>query len=243
MLDDTEVGRALVVTAHPDDVDFGAAATVARWVDGGIEVHYCVCTDGDAGGFDPAVPRAEIPAIRQGEQRAAARAIGVDPDHVTFLGYRDGDLQATHDLRRDIARVIRSVRPRRAMVMSPQWSWRSIGRSHPDHRAAGEAALCALYPDARNPFAFPELLQQEGLDAWVVEEIWVMADDLGGEVHVVDVTDTVDRKLAAIGAHASQLPDPAAVEQRVRRFLAENAARHGLSEGRLAEAFTVMAAG
>lgn len=240
MLDDAEVERALVVTAHPDDVDFGAAGTVAAWVDAGIEVHYCVCTDGDAGGFDPSVDRVEIPAIRRDEQRAAAAELGVDPAHVTFLGHRDGQLECTLDLRRDIARVIRRVRPQRAMVQPPVWSFRSVYRSHPDHRAAGEAAMCAIYPDARNPFTFTELLEHEGLEAWKVLETWVMVDDLPGQTHVVDVTDTFDRKLRAIAAHASQHPDPDGLEERMRAWGRRTAADGGLPEGRLAETFTVV---
>ena len=238
MLDDTEVERILVVTAHPDDVDFGCAGTVAQWTAGGIEVSYCVVTDGDAGGFDEQVPREEIPSIRRAEQQAAAAVVGVHDVH--FLGHPDGRLQVSLDLRRDIARVIRQVRPQRAVVQSPLWSFRSIHRSHPDHRAAGEAAMCAIYPDARNPFTFTELVRDEGLAAWSVPETWIMVDDDGGEPHPVDVTDTFDRKLAAIRAHASQITDPDALEARMRGWLADNAARHGFPEGRLVETFTVV---
>lgn len=238
MLDDAEVERILVVTAHPDDVDFGCAGTVAQWTDRGIDVSYCVVTDGDAGGFDEAVPREEIPAIRRAEQRAAAAEVGVSD--VRFLGYPDGRLEVGLDLRRDIARVIRQVRPHRAVVQSPVWSFRSIGRSHPDHRAAGEAAMSAIYPDARNPFAFMELLADEALQPWSVPETWVMADDLGAQALPVDVTDTFARKVAAVLAHASQLTDPDALEGRLRSRLAATAARHDLADGRLAEVFTVL---
>ena len=133
--DDTPVERALVITAHPDDVDFGAAGTVASWVAQGTEVTYCVITDGDAGGFDPTVPRSEIPRIRREEQVAAARILGVND--VRFLGYRDGELEVTHGLRRDISRVIRDVRPQRALIQSPERNWHRIPASHPDHMAAG----------------------------------------------------------------------------------------------------------
>ena len=238
MLDDADVERILVVTAHPDDVDFGCAGTVAQWTDAGIEVAYCVVTDGDAGGFDEAVPREEIPGIRRAEQRAAAAAVGVRDVH--FLGYPDGRLEVSLDLRRDIARVIRQVRPQRVVVQSPLWSFRSIYRSHPDHRAAGEAAMCAVYPDARNPFTFTELLREEGLAPWSVPETWIMVDDDGGEPHPVDVTDTFDRKLAAIGSHASQITDPDALEDRMRGWLTDNARRHGFPDGRLVETFTVV---
>jgi len=104
VLDDDEVQRALVIVAHPDDVDFGAAGTVATWTAAGIEVAYCIVTDGDAGGFDPNVPRDEIPGIRRAEQTAAAKVVGVSD--LGFLGYPDGRLMATLELRRDIAREI-----------------------------------------------------------------------------------------------------------------------------------------
>jgi hypothetical protein len=116
VLDDAAVSRALVITAHPDDVDFGAAGTVALWTDAGIDVSYCVITDGDAGGFDPDVPRDEIGGIRQEEQRAAAKIVGVSD--VVFLGYPDGRLEVSLDLRRDLARVIRRVRPDRVICQS-----------------------------------------------------------------------------------------------------------------------------
>src|SRR5438309_9466590 len=110
--------RILVVVAHPDDVDFGSAGSVATWTSQGIDVAYCIVTNGDAGGFDPAVPRSEIPAIRQAEQRAAAAVVGVES--VDFLGYPDGALYVSHELRRDITRVIRRVRPDRVLCPSPE---------------------------------------------------------------------------------------------------------------------------
>ena len=127
MLEDDDVRRVLVVTAHPDDVDFGAAGTVATWTAAGIEVTYCVCTDGDAGGFDPAVDRADIPGIRRAEQQAAAKEVGVHD--VRFLGYQDGRLSASYEVRRDISRVIREVRPERMVIQSPERNWARIPRS------------------------------------------------------------------------------------------------------------------
>ena len=236
MLTDAEVERALVVTAHPDDVDFGAAGTIARWTDAGITVTYCICTDGDAGGFDPAVPRQEIPRIRRAEQVAAAKEVGVDD--VRFLGYLDGRLEVTFDLRRDISRVIRDVRPQRILTQSPERNWERLPSSHPDHMAAGEAALFAVYPDARNPFAYPELLRDEKLDAWKVPETWVMSHPQAA--HFVDVTDTFDRKIAALRRHVSQLANPEELEDRVRGWLRINAEKAGLPEGRLAEAYYVL---
>lgn len=231
-----QVERALVVVAHPDDIDFGAGGTIAAWTDSGIAVTYCICTDGDAGGFDPAVPRDQIGGIRQAEQRAAAKEVGVED--VVFLGYPDGQLTPSFDLRRDISRVVRQVRPQRLLMQSPEINWERIGASHPDHRAAGEAALCAVYPDARNPFTHLELAA-EGLEAWAVPETWVMvAGD--GATHWVDVTDTFDRKVAALRAHVSQTAHMDDLEGLLRGWLGRNATAGGLPEGRLAESFKVV---
>ncbi len=228
-----EVTRALVVMAHPDDVDFGAAGTVATWTDGGVSVTYCIVTDGDAGGFDPKVPRAQIPTIRRAAQDAAAKVVGVSD--VVYLGYPDGRLQPSMDLRRDIARVIRRVRPHRVLCPSPERSWQRIYGSHPDHLAAGEAALCAVYPDARNAFAHPELAV-EGYEPWTVPEVW-----LAGGPHepnrFTDVTPVFDRKLAALTCHASQITDPESLEANLRGWNQGVAERGGLPEGSLAEAF------
>lgn len=224
--------RVLVITAHPDDVDFGAAGTVAGWVSSGYEVFYCVATDGDAGGFDRAVDRSEIPRIRRAEQRAAAGILGVD--EVTFLGRRDGELVPDLDLRRAFAAEIRRTRPDIVVCQSPEIYYDRLPASHPDHRAAGEAALCAVYPDARNPFAFPDLLDAQ-LEPHLVTEVWLMGHP--GADHAVDITDTFDQKLAAIAAHESQLPDPERVEQFVREWASSVAVANGLPEDRFAEVF------
>ncbi len=238
MLDDDVVERILVVAAHPDDVDFGAAGTVATWTDAGIDVTYCIVTDGDAGGFDPGVPRSEIGPMRRREQTAAAKEVGVD--ELIFLGYPDGQLQPTLELRCDISRVIRQVRPQRVLIPSPERNYRRIFASHPDHLAAGEASLCAVYPDSRNEFAFPELAI-EGWVPWTVPEVWVMA---GPEpTHVVDITEQVERKFAALRCHESQLSDPDGMEQRVRGWLTATAEQFGLGPDRQAEVFSVIETG
>ena len=234
MLDEADVARILVVTAHPDDVDFGAAGTVATWTKAGIEVTYCVVTNGDAGGFDPDVPRGDIGGIRQAEQRAAAAEVGVTD--VRFLGYPDGRLVPSIELRRDISRVIREVRPQRVLTQSPQRNYERIFASHPDHLATGEATLCAVYPDARNPFAHPELAD---LEAWTVAETWLMASPATD--HVVDVTDVYERKVAALRCHVSQLPGvDGDLDVMLRGWLGRNARVGGLPDGRLAEAFQVV---
>ena len=230
------VERVLAIMAHPDDVDFGAAGTVAQWTKSGISVTYGIVTDGDAGGFDPSIPRAEIPAIRRAEQQAAAAQIGVHDVH--FLGYKDGDVSVSQDLRRDISRLIRQVRPQRMLIQSPDRNWERIPASHPDHMATGEAAIRAIYPDARNPFAHPTLLNDEGLQDWIVPEVWVMASPTPN--HYVDVTETFADKIRAIHAHVSQLPAPDQVEERVRAWLTAAAYEAGLPEGRLAEAFQIV---
>lgn len=234
LLDEADVERVLVVTAHPDDVDFGAAGTVATWTKAGVEVTYCVVTNGDAGGFDAAVPRADIAGIRQAEQRAAAAEVGVTD--VRFLGYPDGRLTPSIELRRDISRVIREVRPQRVLTQSPQRNYERIYASHPDHLATGEATLCAVYPDARNPFAHPELAE---LEAWPVAETWLMSSP--DARHVVDVTDLYERKLAALRCHVSQLPGvDGDLDTMLRGWLTQNARFGGLPDGRLAEVFQVV---
>ena len=233
-LADADVERVLVVTAHPDDVDFGAAGTIATFTKAGMEVTYCVVTDGDAGGFDPDVPRNAIAGIRQAEQRAAAAEVGVTD--VRFLGYPDGRLYVTHELRRDIARVIREVRPQRVLTQSPDRNYARIYASHPDHLATGEATLCAVYPDARNPFAHPELAA-EGLEAWAVPEVWLMATDPD---RWVDVTDVFETKLAALRAHLSQTAHMDDLDTRIREWLTLQARAAGLPDGRLAEGYRVV---
>jgi LmbE family N-acetylglucosaminyl deacetylase len=229
--------RALVVVAHPDDVDFGSAGTIAAWTNEGIAVTYCICTNGDAGGFDPAVPREHIADIRQAEQRAAAKEVGVDD--VVFLGYPDGQLVASFGLRRDISRVIRRVRPQRLLMQSPEINWERIAASHPDHRAAGEATLAAVYPDARNPFTHTTLLEDEGLEAWAVHDVWVMVTGDGAN-RWVDVTDTFDRKVAALRRHVSQTSHMEDLEGMLRAWLGANAVRGGLGDDRLAESYRII---
>jgi LmbE family N-acetylglucosaminyl deacetylase len=226
------VERVLVVTAHPDDVDFGAGGSIASWTDAGIEVAYCICTSGEAGGFDEAMPRPAMAELRQEEQRAAGKVLGVTD--LTFLGYPDGRLQSTIELRRDISRVIRRVRPQRVVCQSPDRIYQRIYASHPDHLAAGDAAISAVYPDARNPFAHPELLD-EGWEPWAVTDMLMMAGPSADTY--IDTTDTIDRKIEALRAHDSQHPDPESLDQRIRAWGAMTAQSAGLPEGTYAEGF------
>ncbi|MEV5593651.1 PIG-L deacetylase family protein [Streptomyces sp. NPDC052496] len=213
--------RVLVITAHPDDAEYAFGGTIGRLCAEGSEVHYLVCTDGSQGGEDPHEASAALTAIRYAEQRTAAELFGVDS--VTFLGLPDGTLTPTLALRRSLVEAIRRVRPRLVLTHQPLRSLEyPIGASHPDHLAVGEAALGAVYPDARNPRAFPELLAA-GLGPHRVTEVWVP-----GHEHTdffVDVGPYHERKIAALMCHASQFrtsvdprADVAWVVERMRGF-------------------------
>lgn len=226
--------RILVVTAHPDDVDFGAGGAVATWAAEGHEVGYCICTSGDAGEGPDGLSRAEVAALREEEQTAAAAAVGVTD--VVFLRFADGRLEPTIALRREVSRAIRRFRPDRMVCQSPVRDLALIVRSHPDHLAAGEAALCALYPDAGNPHAHPELLA-EGHEPWSCREAYVMGAGGGDNDVYVDITDAFDAKVAALQCHASQVGSRDDLDELLRGWGARNAAAGGLAKGRLAEGF------
>jgi LmbE family N-acetylglucosaminyl deacetylase len=237
VLQPPDLQRLLVVMAHPDDVDFGSAGTIASLTSRGVHVTYCLVTDGDAGGEDRTISRGEVAAKRRKEQTEAGHAVGVRD--LVFLGYPDGRVECTLELRRDISRVIREVQPQVVLSQSPERNLDRIFASHPDHLAAGEAALCAVYPDARNPFAYPELLEQ-GLEPWTVEEVWLSGHPAANEA--VDVTDFIDRKFEALLSHTSQHPEPDAMQHRVSQWMRMTATSLGLAEGRYAEAYRVVRA-
>ncbi|MBF8252884.1 MAG: GlcNAc-PI de-N-acetylase [Actinobacteria bacterium] len=218
---DSEIKRVLVISAHPDDSDFGASGTIAQWVKKGIEVAYVFCTNGDQGGEESGFTKEEMPAIRQREQREAG-----------------AHLEATISLRKDLVRQIRISQPDRLVCQSPERNWDRIGASHPDHLAAGEAAIQAVYPDARNPFAFTDLLHEESLAPWRVKEVWVSA--FANPDHFVDITDTFDLKMKALHAHASQTAHNENLEVMVREWGQRNALAAGFEEGRIAEAFKIV---
>jgi LmbE family N-acetylglucosaminyl deacetylase len=233
-LDLADLERVLVVTAHPDDVDFGWAGMVGVMSDAGIAVSYCIVTDGDAGGSETGIPREDMAALRREEQTTAAGIVGVTDLH--FLGYPDGRVEPTLQLRCDISRVIRQVRPQRVIMQSPERNLDRIYGSHPDHLAAAEAAIAAVYPDARNRWAHPELMN-EGLEPWTVPAVWV---GMFEPTHYVDITKTIDRKIAALMSHKSQLPDPVATETMIRGWTSAMAEQAGLGEGRFAEGVRVV---
>lgn len=223
--------RVLVIMAHPDDAEFGCAGSVARWVEAGAEVIYCIVTDGAAGDNDPDADLSALAQQRQAEQRAAAEKVGVKEVH--FLGYPDGTLQPTLEVRRDLTRIIRQVRPDRVVCQDPTTVFVNGSYvNHPDHRAVGEAAIYAVFPSAVTRPVFPELLQ-EGLEPHQVIELYL---DLTLEPTVyVDISATIDRKVEALLCHKSQVgPD---VEQWIREWGVETGKKAGCA---YAEAFRVI---
>jgi len=223
--------RVLVVVAHPDDIDFGIAGTVAALTEAGTSVHYALATSGEAGPPEEA-ERDVVKDLREREQRAAAAVVGVHD--VRFLGLPDGHLVPGLELRREIARVIRDVRPELVIAQSSERRYDRIYASHPDHLAVGEATLAAVYPDARNPHAHVDLLEQ-GLAPHTVPEVWIA--HLDPPDVFVDVTDVFERKVAALSSHASQVAWIEDVAGFLRGWAAGITKQHGLPEGRLSEAF------
>jgi LmbE family N-acetylglucosaminyl deacetylase len=216
--------RFMVIAAHPDDADFGPAATAARWIDAGSTGWLVCCTSGDQGGEDPEADPLVLAALRETEQRAASEIIGFAG--VTFLHGPDGALANDLALREQLVREIRTFRPDAVLATDPETIfYRGGGVNHTDHRAAGIAAVDATYPAARNPMAFP-WLAKSGLEAHRVRRLYLFWSDRSDSW--VDVGATLDRKLAALGAHASQIQDAAALEVRIREWAAEEGARIGV---------------
>jgi LmbE family N-acetylglucosaminyl deacetylase len=200
----TKYNRVLGVFAHPDDPEFGAGGSMAKLASDGAEVTYVIVTDGSQGGEDPKQKDSDLAGIRQREQRAAARILGVKK--VEFLGYKDGHLAPDLKLRRDIVRMIRKHRPDLVITHIPGRVLDApMGASHPDHIAVGETTMAAVYPDSRNPRAFRGLLK-EGYAPHVVNEVWIPFWTMGD--HFVDITKTLDLKLAALKKHRSQVAKP-----------------------------------
>jgi LmbE family N-acetylglucosaminyl deacetylase len=220
-----EIKRVMVIAAHPDDPEFGCAATVAKWAAMGREVTYVLLTSGDKGSHDPAVRPGQIAGARESEQRAAAQALGVRD--VIFLNYPDGILENSLELRRRLSLIVRERQPDIVLAIDP---WRHY-QLHPDHRAAGLAALDAVW-SAREWYIFPEQLLGDR-QPWRVQEVYLFWTEHPD--HWEDVSEMVDRRIAALRAHASQLGDRAAsLEERVRGWLKETAKDHDME---YAEAF------
>jgi LmbE family N-acetylglucosaminyl deacetylase len=215
--------RVLVVAAHPDDIEFGAAGTVARWVDEGSQVRYLLMTRGDKGTDDPATDPQQLAARREQEQRMAASEIGVPG--IDFLDEPDGQIEPSLRLRERVTYAVRRFRPEVVMTHDPtvlfvnnEWV------NHPDHRAVGQVTVDAVFPTARDPLNFREHLEQ-GLGAWKVAELFLWSTNEANQL--VDIGATLERKLAALRHHASQFRNPADIERWVRRRAEELGDRAG----------------
>lgn len=223
--------RVMVVVAHPDDIEFGCAGSVAKWTAQGVDVIYVMLTDGAAGSNEVGVNPYELARLREEEQAAAAAKVGVS--HIIYLRHRDGALEPTIELRREVTRLIRKYKPDRVVAQDPSTIFvedRYI--NHPDHRAAGEIATYAVFPSAESRLAFPELLE-EGLEPHRVLDLWLHLTLEAN--HFEDITETIDKKLDALREHRSQLGDEAI------EFVRERCERQGEQIGvRYAEGFRVM---
>ena len=222
--------RVLVIAAHPDDIEFGAAGTIARWIGEGAEVHYVIVTRGDKGSDDPDADPEEIGRLREREQQAAAVEIGVAS--VEVLDEPDGQVEATLRLREQFTRAIRRHRPEIVMTHDPtvlfvnnEWV------NHPDHRAVGQSAVDAVFPTARDPLNFHEHLDA-GLAPWKVSQLYLWSTNEANQL--VGIAGTLDAKIAALRHHASQFRDFDGIERWVRRRAEELGERAGY---RAAEGF------
>jgi LmbE family N-acetylglucosaminyl deacetylase len=205
--------KILVVLAHPDDPEFFCGATLNRWIRAGHHITYCLLTCGDKGTKDFSIGSDELCSIRQNEQRAAAKIIGVED--VRFLDYPDGYLVPDINLRCDITRMIRLIRPDILVTCDPQTLFTAnSGLNHPDHRAAGQAALDAVFPSARDHLTFLELWENEHLEPHIVREVWICGT-LQPDV-ILDVTETWETKIRALYEHNSQIGDPEKLAERMR---------------------------
>jgi len=224
--------RAMVIVAHPDDAEFTMAGTVARWTSAGCAVCYVVCTRGDRGSNDPSMTPWALARIRDAEQREAAAILGVQ--EVVILGYPDGTLEPTLDLRRDLTREIRRFRPEVVLTGDPTVRFYGNGYlNHPDHRAAASAALDAVFPSAETRYIFPELLA-EGLEPHRVRAVYIHG---ALEPNTwVDIAPAIETKIRALQAHRSQVGG-SDVEAWIRQMAEEEGRRKGLTA---AEAYRVI---
>jgi LmbE family N-acetylglucosaminyl deacetylase len=216
----------MVVSPHPDDCEFGIAGTVARLTREGKQVVYVICTNGDKGTSDRSLTPEKLAEIREKEQLAAAKVLGVK--ETVFLRFPDQGLEDCHEFRRDLVRQIRQFKPFVVATADPyrKYMW------HRDHRIAGIVTLDAVFPYSRDHLAYPELLD-EGLEPHKVREMWFWGAEEPN--HRLDITDTIDTKLAALGCHKSQVGDiPPEMRERMRNFAKMNAKGEKFE---LAEAF------
>jgi len=207
----SDLGRILVVMAHPDDPDFFCGGSVARWASQGHAVFYCLLTRGDKGADQPGVDPQALKRAREAEQRAAAAVLGVQD--VRFLDYLDGELEATYEVKRDVVRVMRQVQPQIVVTSDPSTFYASF-INHSDHRVAGEVTLDAVWPGTRSALYYPELYQEEGLEPHKVPEVYI-AGSLNPDV-TIDVTGFFENKIRALTEHKSQIKDPDELAERLR---------------------------
>lgn len=226
------IKKALVIVAHPDDIDYGSAGTVAVLTRAGIQVSYCLVTSGDAGGDNDGLTKDQRVGIRESEQSAAGEVVGVNTVH--YLRQADGQIEANLELREKLTRVIRKEKADLVITQSPRRRYDRIFASHPDHLAVGEATLSAVYPDSQNPHAFPHLLD-EGHMAHVVTAVWIAADESPDTF--VDITDVMDKKLEALFQHKSQIENESNTKTMIQNWCADLAKLGGLKKGRYAEAY------
>lgn len=227
--------RVMSIHAHPDDQEFTVGGTLAKWARAGSTIVTVCITSGESGSNErtaPSLAKEKLARIREEEQRAACRVLGIQ--HVEFMHYPDGILQPTLELRRDLTRLIRRYQPQVVVCGDPtMWFYGNSYLNHPDHRAAAQAALEAVFPSAGTRFIFPELLD-EGLEPHEVEQVFIHGSDRS-EMYV-DISTTLEIKIAALREHRSQLGDWDPSEM-LREWAREGAAEHGLE---YAEAFRVM---
>ncbi|MGD9712509.1 MAG: PIG-L deacetylase family protein [Thermomicrobiales bacterium] len=213
--------RVLVIFPHPDDADFSCGGTMARWAREGNEITLCLVTDGASGSDDPAWTPARLAETRETEQREAARILGIAD--VIFLRQRDGTIVHDMTLRRELTRVMRRVRPHILICGDPSVFWHGNEYiNHPDHRATADAVLAAAFPASGNRLYFPELLV-EGLEPWKIKEIYVASPSTADTW--IDITETIDLKIAALKAHASQMGDWDPTEM-IQEWAAADGAKH-----------------
>lgn len=192
--------RAMFIFAHPDDIEFGVAGTAAKWACHGSEVTYVILTDGNVGSHDPTMTREQIAQIRRQEQTAAAKVAGAA--NCFFLGYDDGSLEPTLALRKELVKLIRQYRPNAVVCGDPNMFFRGERLNHPDHRAAGRAALDAVFPACEMRLLYPEF-EAEGIQPHKVNFVYVSTDQALN--HFIDIEESLEIKLAALKAHESQL--------------------------------------
>jgi LmbE family N-acetylglucosaminyl deacetylase len=221
--------RAMVIFAHPDDAEIGSGAVIAKWIAAGCEVTYVLCTNGGAGTADRSLTPEQLAAKRADEQRAAAEFMGVK--HIVMLGYPDGGLKATDEFLGDVVRAIRTYRPHTVFAHDP---YRFKGFQHRDHRAVGVTTTDAVYPYARDHLHFPEHITREGLEPHKVRELWYWGMDEPDTI--VDVTGHIDKQIAALIRHESQvpgfnIPKGETIGNRVKARAAEVAANYDFEHG------------